>query len=162
MPEIRFHLKTDEYGFLSNFFPLPRPLLLDGQEWPTSEHYFQAQQFVETDPEHAQAIRRTEHPAKAWRMGNDKSHPRRADWESVRDDVMRRAVRAKFHQNPELGARLLATGDARLVEHTSTDAYWGDGGDGTGRNRLGEILMAVRGERRRECPLVSEDSEPAE
>jgi predicted NAD-dependent protein-ADP-ribosyltransferase YbiA (DUF1768 family) len=44
----------------------------------------------------------------------------------------------------ELGALLLATGDARLVEHTENDAYWGDGGDGSGRNELGRILMAVR------------------
>jgi predicted NAD-dependent protein-ADP-ribosyltransferase YbiA (DUF1768 family) len=39
---------------------------------------------------------------------------------------------------------LLATGDADLIEHTATDAYWGDGGDGSGRNMLGKILMEVR------------------
>ena len=55
--DIRFHLKTGEHGYLSNFCPLPRPLNLDGKEWPTSEHYFQAQQFADTDPAHAEAIR---------------------------------------------------------------------------------------------------------
>jgi hypothetical protein len=30
MNEIRFHLKTGEHGFLANFYPLPRPLVLDG------------------------------------------------------------------------------------------------------------------------------------
>jgi N-glycosidase YbiA len=39
---------------------------------------------------------------------------------------------------------LLATGDARIVNHTENDAYWGDGGDGSGENRLGQILMRVR------------------
>jgi N-glycosidase YbiA len=40
--------------------------------------------------------------------------------------------------------RLLATGDADLIEHTENDDFWGDGGDGKGRNELGRILMAVR------------------
>jgi hypothetical protein len=35
-------------------------------------------------------------------------------------------------------------GDALLVEHTASDSYWGDGGDGSGKNRLGHILMCVR------------------
>jgi predicted NAD-dependent protein-ADP-ribosyltransferase YbiA (DUF1768 family) len=34
---------------------------------------------------------------------------------------------------------LLATGDARIVKHTENDAYWGDGGDGSGENRLGDL-----------------------
>lgn len=37
-----------------------------------------------------------------------------------------------------------ATGDAELIEHTRTDAYWGDGGDGRGKNRLGILLMDLR------------------
>jgi ribA/ribD-fused uncharacterized protein len=45
-------------------------------------------------------------------------------------------------------AVLLGTGDAKLVEHTERDAYWGDGGDGSGQNRLGQILMQVRDELR--------------
>lgn len=61
---------------------------------------------------------------------------------------MHEAVRAKFTQHGELREYLLGTGDARLVEHTESDAYWGDGGDGSGRNRLGEILMQVRSELR--------------
>ena len=32
----------------------------------------------------------------------------------------------------------------QIVEHTKNDAYWGDGGDGSGRNMLGRILMEVR------------------
>ena len=30
------------------------------------------------------------------------------------------------------------------VEHKADDDYWGDGGDGSGSNHLGRILMAVR------------------
>ena len=56
------------------------------------------------------------------------------------------ALRAKFSQHPQLASLLLSTGGARLVEHTTNDRYWADGGDGTGRNRLGELLMQVRQE----------------
>jgi predicted NAD-dependent protein-ADP-ribosyltransferase YbiA (DUF1768 family) len=42
--------------------------------------------------------------------------------------------------------QLLESGDARIVEHTARDRYWADGGDGSGRNMLGRLLMRVRGE----------------
>jgi len=59
---------------------------------------------------------------------------------------MLEAVRAKFSQHADLRALLVGTGDALLVEHTARDDYWGDGGDGHGKNRLGQILMQVRAE----------------
>ena len=70
--------------------------------------------------------------------------PLRKDWESVKDQVMFDAVLAKFTQNPDIARKLLSTGDAYLIEHTKNDSYWADGGDGSGKNRLGEVLMAVR------------------
>ena len=48
---------------------------------------------------------------------------------------------------------LLPTGDAKIVEHTENDAYWGDGGDGSGENKLGLILMRVRVELRASGPV---------
>ncbi|WP_304412350.1 NADAR domain-containing protein [Thiorhodovibrio frisius] len=51
---------------------------------------------------------------------------------------------AEFSQHPELRELLLATGEARLVEHREKDSDWGDGGDGRGRNMLGLLLMDVR------------------
>jgi predicted NAD-dependent protein-ADP-ribosyltransferase YbiA (DUF1768 family) len=32
----------------------------------------------------------------------------------------------------------------KLIEQTQNDAYWGDGGNGSGKNMLGRILMEVR------------------
>jgi N-glycosidase YbiA len=57
---------------------------------------------------------------------------------------MRKGLRLKFSQNPHLLELLLSTGNRLLVEHTVNDSYWGDGGDGSGKNRLGHILMEVR------------------
>ena len=62
---------------------------------------------------------------------------------------MYRAVMAKFTQHAKLRELLLGTGDAEIIEHTRNDSYWADGGDGTGRNQLGKILMQVREEMRR-------------
>ena len=84
----------------------------------------------------------------AARMGRSRSRPLRKDWESVKDQIMLEALRAKFAQHDNLKELLLNTGDARLVEHTSNDRYWADGGDGTGRNQLGALLMQVRSELR--------------
>ena len=61
---------------------------------------------------------------------------------------MHKAVLAKFTQHAGLRQILLATGNAAIVEHTRNDHYWADGGDGSGKNRLGEILMRVREELR--------------
>lgn len=58
---------------------------------------------------------------------------------------MRKALRAKFEQHAELRTLLLATASAKLVEHTQNDAYWGDGGNGQGKNRP-YLLMALRGQ----------------
>jgi ribA/ribD-fused uncharacterized protein len=64
---------------------------------------------------------------------------------------MLEGLRAKFRQHPDLCERLLNSGDRILIEHTANDAYWGDAGDGTGANRLGELLMQVRSELRQEA-----------
>jgi ribA/ribD-fused uncharacterized protein len=68
----------------------------------------------------------------------------RRDWESVKVEIMRDALMAKFTQHDELRVLLLSTGDAKIVEHTENDAFWGDGGDGSGKNTLGQLLMQVR------------------
>jgi ribA/ribD-fused uncharacterized protein len=54
------------------------------------------------------------------------------------------ALRQKFHTHADIRKRLLATGDEDLVENAPGDDDWGCGADGTGQNRLGILLMAVR------------------
>ena len=139
---INFYRTSDDYGYFSNFAAYP--INLDGKMWPTSEHYFQAQKFE--DAGHREAIRKANSAMLAARMGRDREKKLRHDWESVKVSVMTDAVRAKFTQHDELRALLLATGDAKLVEHTENDNYWGDGGNGSGKNMLGQILMRVRAE----------------
>jgi len=146
MKRISFYRLREPYGEFSNFSPCP--IELKGRVWPTSEHYFQAQKFSGT--EHEEAVRLAKSPMVAARMGRSRARPLRADWEAVKEQLMREVLRAKFTQHPRLKSLLLSTGDAELVEHTKNDRYWGDGGDGSGKNRLGELLMELREELREE------------
>jgi ribA/ribD-fused uncharacterized protein len=141
---INFYSTSGEYGCFSNFSR--HPIFLKGKRWPTSEHYFQAQKFAgEPDEEE---VRLANKPMLAASMGRDRKRPLRRDWEGAKENVMLDALRAKFTQHDDLKAILLGTGDAKLVEHTANDSYWGDGGDGSGKNRLGQLLMKVRDELR--------------
>lgn len=144
--EIYFYSTTDEYGFMSNFAQYP--IVVDGKKWATTEHYFQAMKFVGTP--HEGEVRAAPTAKEAANRGRDRSRPLRGDWESVKDDVMRRALRAKFEQHEDIRDRLLATGDAKLIEKTSGDYYWGCGKHGTGRNMLGVLLMELRDQLQKE------------
>lgn len=137
---IKFYHLNKPYGFFSNFAPYA--IHLNGKIWPTSEHYFQAQKFAGTP--HEEEIRQAATPSEAANLGRDRNRPLRPDWEVVKDDIMREALYAKFTQHPDLTKQLLDTGDAELIEHTTNDSYWGDGGDGSGRNMLGKLLVETR------------------
>lgn len=133
--------KEKPYGVFSNFLR-KYPIQLKGKEWPTSEHYFQAQKYAGT--EYEEAVRLTKDPSDAAAMGRNRTLPLRPDWNEVKNDVMREAIYAKFTQYDSLKEILLSTGDSELVEHTANDNYWADGGDGSGQNWLGKLLMELR------------------
>ena len=97
-------------------------------------------------PQIQEKIRQIASPMDAALEGRNRQNPLRSDWEEVKDEVILQALRMKFSQNPEIAKGLLTTGDAILIEHTQNDAYWADGGDGSGKNRLGLLLMQVREE----------------
>ena len=128
------------YGCFSNFSA--HGFILDSFWWPTSEHYFQAQKFVGTT--HANHIRNVKTPKDAARLGRQRTRPLRSDWEQVKENVMRKAVLCKFETHEDIRNILLSTGTQELVENAPGDYFWGCGQNGTGQNRLGEILMEVR------------------
>ena len=68
----------------------------------------------------------------------------RSDWEKVKDNIMLQANVCKYAQNKRLALILKNTKGKKIIEHSPKDRYWGDGGDGTGRNKLGRILMHIR------------------
>jgi len=142
---IEFYSKIPAYREFSNFFP--SAFDLDGKRWPTTEHYFQAQKFTST-PEYQEEIRLAKTPEKAKTLGGSREKPIRADWDQVREDVMKKALKAKFTQNADLKAMLLSTGNRPLVEANPTDSYWGYGRTKKGKNRMGILLQQLRDELR--------------
>ena len=140
---IRFYSTRDlPHGCFSNFSQ--HALVAKGLRWATSEHYFQAMKFFPHSPTDVDAVQRSRTAAAAAAIGRDRSRPIRKDWDAVKDDIMYDTIMLKFTQNPDIQAVLLQTDGHPLVEHTDKDAYWGDGGDGSGRNKLGITLMGVR------------------
>jgi ribA/ribD-fused uncharacterized protein len=137
---INFYNQRRPFGEFSNFFEAP--IVVAGREYATTEHYFQAMKFEGTPWE--KHVRTQATAGNSAKEGRRRDLPLRKDWERVKEDVMDVALRAKFTQYAELRELLLATGDRTLVEHTRNDAYWGDGGDGSGHNRLGIALMRLR------------------
>lgn len=140
--EIRFYSWTNpEYRFLSNFYSAP--FELEGKRWPTTEHYYQA--MKSSDPGMHETIRTCGSPAIAKRYGGMLDTALSA-WSERKDDVMRKALRCKFATGSPLAQKLLATGDAKLIEASPNDYYWGEGETKLGKNRLGVLLMEVRDE----------------
>ena len=139
---INFYTTRDAHGYMSNFYKAK--IVLDGKEWPSTEHYYQAQKSL--DPVVREQIRTAPSSGEAARLG--RACKVRDDWEQIKRGVMYKCVYAKFTQNPHLSFALLATGNAKLVEKTSgtvrPDSVWGDGYYGEGENWLGIILMIVR------------------
>ena len=131
------------FAFLSNFFPIP--VMLDGRTYPTVEHGFQAAKTERE--EEREAIRWASTPGRAKRLGRKVAL--RPDWDAIKVDVMLDLLRQKF-SDPVLHQRLLATGDAPLIEgNTWGDCFWGcvlEKGKWVGENTLGRLLMQVRGE----------------
>jgi ribA/ribD-fused uncharacterized protein len=137
---IEFSSKSPSYKELSNFHKAK--MLLDGKEWPTVEHYFQAQKFS-SSPDYQETIRAAATPVKAKSLGASKEYPIRNDWDTYREEVMKKALKAKFEQNADLKQLLKSTEGKALVEDTM-DPYWGQGRNKKGKNRLGLLLMELR------------------
>ena len=138
---LHFYHHTDVFGEFSNFYS--SPIELDGRVWPTIEHYYQAQKFISNET-HVHNVLQSPTPIQALLYSRKHRSAIRSDWEQVKNEVMLRACMAKFEQHLWLQVLLLSTGNRQLVEHTKKDVYWGDGGDGSGRNQLGITLMQVR------------------
>ncbi|PPS01646.1 hypothetical protein GOBAR_AA19028 [Gossypium barbadense] len=154
---IFFYKTWDLYGAFSNFSP--HPIQMPDEDgnyvtWFSVEHYYQANKFIGVSNPLAQdcidKIKSAKSPEEAARMGRltQRRHPHlvRSDWESVKIDVMYRALKCKFSIYPHLNSMLLSTAGSVLVEASPHDLFWGGGRDGEGLNYLGRLLMKLRSE----------------
>lgn len=131
---------SGEYRFLSNFWSVN--VSFEGKTYPSSEHAYQAPKT--TDESIREKIRQMETAGKAKKLGQQIE--KRSDWnDDMRIANMTALVEEKFSiKNDELVQKLLATGDAELIEgNTWNDTFFGVC-NGVGENHLGKILMATR------------------
>ena len=135
--ERSIHGFVGDYRWLSNFFPCH--IVFGGLEYGSAEAIYQSCKFppaeravfTHLDADAAKKLAHSKKVDAAW-------------WDTRKDQVMREALWSKFSQNPDLAARLIATGD-KYLEETNwwNDTYWGVY-QGQGKNTLGLMLMEVR------------------
>jgi len=134
----------------------PAPFVVDGETYPTAEHFMMAAKAtVFGDAECRQRILTVGDPADAKRLGRTVRGFQEQRWADVRYSIVIRANQAKFTQHPSLRSFLLDTGTTVLVEASPTDRVWGiglpadrpearDPSRWPGLNLLGFALMEVR------------------
>jgi ribA/ribD-fused uncharacterized protein len=128
------------YRFLSNFYMVP--IELGNVEYPSSEHAYQAAKTK--DKKMRKKIARQPTAWEAKKLGREVKL--REDWEERKVEIMYRILNAKFKQHENLKEKLLATGNAILIEGNAWgDTFWGVC-DGKGENKLGKLLMLLREE----------------
>ena len=131
------------YRFLSNFWPAE--VEFEGHVYPTVEHAYQAAKF--TDNTMRERVAAAPTPGEAKHIAHTAT-TQRANWDTAKFQVMEICVKYKFTHHDDLRAKLLDTGDAELIEgNTWGDQIWGVYRD-QGDNRLGKLLMKIRGELR--------------
>lgn len=132
-----------EYAFLSNFYEAPEPIYyyFGIYQARSGEHLFQAlKTLVDVERASVLALPSPKQAKAAGRRVTMRPH-----WDQVRLTVMQEVLEAKF-KDPDLAAKLLATGDAELIEGNYwNDTFWGVNlKTGEGHNWLGRLLMLQR------------------
>ena len=134
-----------EYSFLSNFHK--SPVTFEGLTYPCVENAFQAGKCA--DREGKIKYTAQNNPVKAKMMGKREKLP--DVWDKLSIELMEKLVKIKF-SDPELAARLLATGDEEITEGNRWhDNKWGKCTcercqSKPSSNLLGKILMKTREE----------------
>ena len=134
------------------------PIDVDGEKFPTVEHYVQAMKSKEfKDDEIYNKIIKAKTPKAVKAMGQKVKNFVKEVWDEKRDAITRKGVRAKFTQHPELRKQLQETGDKIIGEADPRDTYWGIGtgiesdkakkpSKWRGQNKMGKMLMELRTE----------------
>lgn len=161
---IGFHLTTEPHGCFSNWYY--SPFQYAGIRYNCTEQYMMSQKVALGHRfDLQQEIMESSDPARIKALVGKDSFPEfiqiKAVWDKNCKHIVKRGVKVKFQQNPDLLQELLDTEDAILCECAGQDRIWGiginlhdsswtDTTNWNGSNYLGIILMEVREELRKE------------
>ena len=158
-PPVLFHGADESKGEYRNFSNMSEHrIAVDGSEFPTVEHYFQAMKAKEfKDDEIYEKIIKAKSAKAAKALGKKVKGFEKEIWDAKRDDIMRLGIRTKFVQHPELRKQLQETGERMIGEADARNTYWGIGTSQTsdkskhpdkwrGQNKIGKIMMDLRKE----------------
>ncbi len=130
---------SGKYRFLSNFHP--SVIMMGGMYCRTVEHAYQASKSLDS-LERRQIIEAAT-PGMAKKLGQWVIH-KVPNWQEIKVTVMTDLVNQKFTKHADLRTLLLMTEEEELIEgNTWNDTFWGVC-KGKGENHLGQILMLVR------------------
>jgi ribA/ribD-fused uncharacterized protein len=129
-------------GYTAGFstFTMHR-VFIDNINYPTSEAAIQAAK----NPYNKDYVQKQQHartPLISKNLGRKTEI--REDWDKICDKIIYKITKCKFDQHNDIKENLLNTGLRPIIQHSKGDSYWGDGGDGTGQNRMGKILSVLR------------------
>lgn len=132
-----------KYRWLSNFHEVP--IEFEGNTYQSTESAYQAAKCANIEDRALLYSNPSMTSADSKRIGS--SVKLRDDWtEELRLKTMYKLNRQKFLNNADLAKKLIATGEAILMEgNLWGDTFWGvDLKTGIGDNHLGRILMEIR------------------
>ena len=118
----------------------------DGYLYSSLEEAYQALGFIESAPEIAEQIKKSNSAHEAQKIAYVNKEKRRKDWDEIKVDVMEQLLREKIEQNPYVKKKLLETKDYLIVEDSPKDNFWGWGENRDGKNQLGKLWMKLRKE----------------
>src|SRR5262245_43698308 len=130
---------TEREGFVFfwNGWPAqwhPSPFVLGGVRYSCCEQYMMAEKArLFGDQETLSKILAAETPREQKALGRQVKPFDEQRWNSVCREIVYQGNLAKFTQNEDLLALLLATGEKTLVEASPTDKIWGIGLDAKDR-----------------------------
>jgi ribA/ribD-fused uncharacterized protein len=149
-----FFSKLPENKEFSNFYEAK--FTLDGNEYPTAEHAYQAiKAKTFGDEAMFDKIMKAKSAQSAKAFGRKVANFKEETWSAKKNDVMTSILRAKFTQNPDIRAKLLETGTRPIANADPRNKYWGigtslntekakDPSKWLGANTLGKLLVDLR------------------
>jgi hypothetical protein len=155
-----FYGAGEDKGDYRNFSNMSdHKLQIDGVEYPTVEHYFQAEKAKKFEPQEKREVYEKILKAKSAKaakaLGKKVANFNEDTWKEMREGIMELGVRTKFIQHPELRKQLMETGEKIIGEANARDKFWGIGSSvesdkskvpskWAGQNMMGKILMKLR------------------